>query len=108
MRNTVAARASVDGVGLHLGIACRLTFAPAASGSGIVFKRMDLRDTPVIPAHVDAAVLTDRRTQLGTDPIAVHTVEHVLAAVRALGVDDLVIELGGPEPPIVDGSAKPL
>jgi UDP-3-O-[3-hydroxymyristoyl] N-acetylglucosamine deacetylase/3-hydroxyacyl-[acyl-carrier-protein] dehydratase len=96
----------VEGVGLHLGVPCRLTFAPAPSGTGIVFKRMDLPDTPVIPAHVDAAVLTDRRTQLGTDPIAVHTVEHVLAAVGALELDDLVIELSAPEPPIVDGSAQ--
>ena len=106
-RNTVASPASVEGVGLHLGVPCRLTFLPAASGSGIVFKRTDLPNTPVIRAHVDTAVLTDRRTQLGHDPISVHTVEHVLAAVGALELDDLVIELSGPEPPIGDGSAEP-
>src|SRR5688572_28833823 len=80
---------------------------PAASGSGIIFKRTDLSGTPTIAAHVDTAVLTERRTQLGNDPVSVHTVEHVLAAVGALEVDDLVIEISGPEPPIVDGSAKP-
>lgn len=106
-RNTIAAPASVEGVGLHLGVPCRLTFMPAASGTGVVFKRTDLPDAPVIRADVDAAVLTDRRTQLGNDPISVHTVEHVLAAVGALELDDLVIELSGPEPPIADGSAKP-
>jgi UDP-3-O-[3-hydroxymyristoyl] N-acetylglucosamine deacetylase/3-hydroxyacyl-[acyl-carrier-protein] dehydratase len=106
-RNTIAAPASVQGVGLHLGVACTLTFRPASSGSGVVFRRTDLPDAPLIPAHVDAAVLTERRTQLGTDPVSVHTVEHVLAAVGALEIDDLLIELSGPEPPIVDGSAQP-
>jgi UDP-3-O-[3-hydroxymyristoyl] N-acetylglucosamine deacetylase / 3-hydroxyacyl-[acyl-carrier-protein] dehydratase len=106
-RNTISAPSSVEGVGLHLGVSCRLTFRPAKSGSGIVFKRTDLAGTPTIAAHVDTAVLTERRTQLGHDPISVHTVEHVLAAVGALELDDLVIELSGPEPPIVDGSAMP-
>lgn len=106
-RNTLAASASIEGVGLHLGVECRLTFVPAPSGSGIAFKRMDLPGAPVIRAHVDTAVLTERQTQLGTDPVSVHTVEHVLAAVGALEIDDLIIELSGPEPPIADGSAKP-
>jgi UDP-3-O-[3-hydroxymyristoyl] N-acetylglucosamine deacetylase/3-hydroxyacyl-[acyl-carrier-protein] dehydratase len=61
----------------------------------------------VIQAHVDRAVLTERRTQLGEDPVSVHTVEHVLAAVAGLGIDDLLMELDGPEPPIADGSARP-
>jgi UDP-3-O-[3-hydroxymyristoyl] N-acetylglucosamine deacetylase/3-hydroxyacyl-[acyl-carrier-protein] dehydratase len=106
-RNTIAGPTSIDGVGLHLGVECRLTFVPAPSGSGIAFKRTDLPGSPVIRAHVDTAVLTERQTQLGNDPVAVHTVEHVLAAVGALEIDDLVVELSGPEPPIVDGSAKP-
>ena len=106
-RNTIAAPAHVDGVGLHLGVACRLTFKPAPSGAGISFVRVDLPGTPSIRAHVDTAVLTDRRTQLGQDPVSVHTVEHVLAAVGALELDDLTIEMSGPEPPIVDGSAQP-
>jgi UDP-3-O-[3-hydroxymyristoyl] N-acetylglucosamine deacetylase/3-hydroxyacyl-[acyl-carrier-protein] dehydratase len=106
-RNTIAGATSIEGVGLHLGVECRLTFVPAPSGSGIAFKRTDLPGTPVIRAHVDTAVLTERQTQLGNDPVSVHTVEHVLAAVGALEIDDLIIELSGPEPPIVDGSAKP-
>jgi UDP-3-O-[3-hydroxymyristoyl] N-acetylglucosamine deacetylase/3-hydroxyacyl-[acyl-carrier-protein] dehydratase len=106
-RNTLAAPISVDGVGLHLGLPCRLTFLPAPSGTGLVFRRSDLPDAPTIRAHVDTAVLTERRTQLGEDPISVHTVEHVLAAVGALELDDLIIEMSGPEPPILDGSAKP-
>ena len=106
-RNTIAASAKVQGVGLHLGVPCTLTFKPAASGAGVSFTRTDLPGQPTIAAHVDAAVLTERRTQLGQDPVSVHTVEHVLAAVGALEVDDLTIEIDGPEPPIGDGSARP-
>ena len=106
-RNTIAGPASVEGVGLHLGVSCRLTFRPAPSGAGISFRRTDLPGAPAIQAHVDTAVLTDRRTQIGNDPVSVHTVEHVLAAVGALELDDLVIDLDGPEPPIGDGSAQP-
>jgi UDP-3-O-[3-hydroxymyristoyl] N-acetylglucosamine deacetylase / 3-hydroxyacyl-[acyl-carrier-protein] dehydratase len=106
-RRTIAADASTSGVGLHLGHVCRLTFRPAASGSGIRFRRIDQPGAPEIPARVEAAVLTERRTQLGEGEAAVHTVEHVLAAVAGLEIDDLVIELDAPEPPILDGSAEP-
>ena len=106
-RRTVARSGSLEGVGLHLGVPCRLTFLPAPSGAGIVFRRTDLSGAPLIAARAENAVLTERRTQLGKDPISVHTVEHVLAAVLASEVDDLVVELSGPEPPVMDGSAWP-
>jgi UDP-3-O-[3-hydroxymyristoyl] N-acetylglucosamine deacetylase / 3-hydroxyacyl-[acyl-carrier-protein] dehydratase len=106
-RRTIARPQAVEGVGLHLGVACRLTFRPALSGEGIAFVRADLPGQPRIPATLDTAVLTERRTQIGEDPESVHTVEHVLAAVGALGIDDLTVELSGPEPPIMDGSASP-
>ncbi|MBC7673240.1 MAG: UDP-3-O-[3-hydroxymyristoyl] N-acetylglucosamine deacetylase [Polaromonas sp.] len=107
MRRTIAQPAAVAGTGLHLGVACTLQFIAARSGTGIVFQRRDLTGAPLIPALVRHAVLTERRTQLGDEPNAVHTVEHVLAAVAALGIDDLLISLDGPEPPIMDGSAGP-
>ena len=107
MRKTIARRASVSGIGLHLGVACTLDFLPALSGTGIRFQRRDLAGAAAIFALADQAVLTERRTQLGQEPNAVHTVEHVLAAVSALEVDDLLISLDGPEPPIMDGSAGP-
>ena len=107
MRRTIAQRASVEGVGLHLGVPCTLEFQPALSGSGIRFVRRDLVGAAPIPALADHAKLTERRTQLGEEPNAVHTVEHVLAAVAALELDDLIISLDGPEPPIMDGSAGP-
>ncbi len=106
-RRTIAGTATVEGVGLHLGVTCRLSFHAAPSGQGIAFRRTDLPGAPVIPANVDTARLTERRTQIGEDPVSVHTVEHVLAAVGALGIDDLTIDLDGPEPPIADGSAAP-
>jgi UDP-3-O-[3-hydroxymyristoyl] N-acetylglucosamine deacetylase/3-hydroxyacyl-[acyl-carrier-protein] dehydratase len=106
-RITIAREASVDGNGLHLGVPCRLTFKPAASRAGILFRRTDLSGNPEIKAHVSHVGSSQRRTQLGTGPAAVHTVEHVLAAVAGLGVDDLLIEMSGPEPPILDGSAAP-
>jgi UDP-3-O-[3-hydroxymyristoyl] N-acetylglucosamine deacetylase/3-hydroxyacyl-[acyl-carrier-protein] dehydratase len=106
-RRTVARDASISGVGLHLGVACRLTVKPAPSGAGVAFRRTDLPGAPFIPARVDRAVLTERRTQLGIDPVSVHTVEHILAAIAGLELDDLIVELDGPEPPIGDGSAGP-
>jgi UDP-3-O-[3-hydroxymyristoyl] N-acetylglucosamine deacetylase/3-hydroxyacyl-[acyl-carrier-protein] dehydratase len=106
-RRTIAAPATLEGIGLHLGQPCRLTFVPAAAGSGIRFRRSDLSGAPETPAHVSVAVAAERRTQLGEGAAALHTVEHVLAAVAGLAIDDLVIELDGPEPPILDGSAEP-
>ncbi len=104
-RRTIERAVSLDGVGLHLGVACRLTFKPAALGRGVRFSRVDLPGAPLTLAHVSVAVESERRTQLGEGIGALHTVEHVLAAVAALGIDDLLIEVDGPEPPIMDGSA---
>jgi UDP-3-O-acyl N-acetylglucosamine deacetylase len=106
-RRTVARQAGLEGVGLHLGIPCTLTFTPAPSGHGIAFVRTDLRERPTIPARVEMAVLAERRTQLGAGAEALHTVEHVLAAVAGAEIDDLLIEMSGPEPPIMDGSSGP-
>ena len=92
-RRTIARPVSLDGIGLHLGAACHLAFRPAPPGAGIFFRRTDLADRPIIPALAEHAVLTDRRTQLGEDPVSVHTVEHVLAAVAGAGVNDLLIDL---------------
>lgn len=106
-RRTVARAVACRGVGLHLGEPCTLTFRPAEPGSGVRFRRTDRAGAPEVPALVAQAVASERRTVLGEGEGALHTVEHVLAAVAALGIDDLVIEMDGPEPPIVDGSAAP-
>ena len=106
-RRTVAGSTSLTGVGLHHGRACTLAFRPAPPGSGIVFRRVTGSDRVDIPARVESAVLAERRTQLGEGDGALHTVEHVLAAVAGLEIDDLLIEMSGAEPPIMDGSAAP-
>lgn len=106
-RKTIAREVSLSGVGLHLGQPCRLTMRPGRVGEGITFVRTDLPGNPRIRAVIDVAVETERRTQLGDGIEAIHTVEHVLAAVAGHQIDDLTIMLDGPEPPIADGSALP-
>lgn len=106
-RRTIGREVALEGIGLHLGQRCRLVFRPAAAQSGVYFRRLDLPNAPVVPALVGVAVEAQRRTQLGTGVEALHTVEHVLAAVGALGIDDLEIGLDTSEPPIMDGSAAP-
>ncbi len=97
----------LEGIGLHLGVACKLTFQPAKAKQGIVFRRTDCPGQPRIRAHVSEVSGSDRSTQLGKGAHAVHTVEHVLAAVTGMGIDDITIDMDGPEPPILDGSAAP-
>ena len=92
---------------MHLGVECRITFQPAARKQGIVFRRTDCPGSPPIRAHVSEVSASERRTQLGKGAHAVHTVEHVLAAVTGMGIDDVTIDMDGPEPPILDGSAAP-
>ena len=106
-RTTVARPATLEGIGLHLGVPCRITFQPAPAKQGIVFRRTDCPGQPRIRAHVSEVSGSERRTQLGKGAEAVHTVEHVLAAVSGLGIDDVTIDMDGPEPPILDGSAAP-
>ncbi|MBC7791809.1 MAG: bifunctional UDP-3-O-[3-hydroxymyristoyl] N-acetylglucosamine deacetylase/3-hydroxyacyl-ACP dehydratase [Anaerolineae bacterium] len=105
VRHSISERVTLEGIGLHLGRMCRLTFVPASGGTGVVFRRTDLPGSPEVPATVDQAVVSERRTQLANGEGALHTVEHVLAAVAGLEVDDLVIEMDAAEPPILDGSS---
>ncbi|MEX2181125.1 MAG: UDP-3-O-acyl-N-acetylglucosamine deacetylase [Gemmatimonadaceae bacterium] len=106
-RRTIAREARLTGIGLHLGRPCALRFLPAAAGTGIRFRRVDLPGGPETLAHVSTAVAAERRTQLGSGEGALHTVEHVLAAVVGVGLDDLLVEMDAAEPPIMDGSAEP-
>jgi UDP-3-O-[3-hydroxymyristoyl] N-acetylglucosamine deacetylase/3-hydroxyacyl-[acyl-carrier-protein] dehydratase len=106
-RRTIATDATVQGIGLHLGQPCTLVFERAPTGAGVMFVRGDRAGSAPIPARVEVAVDAERRTQLGEGDDSLHTVEHVLAAVGALGIDDLRIVMDGPEPPIMDGSAAP-
>ncbi len=104
---TISKPASVKGTGLHTGKPCTLTFLPAGEGHGRIFCRTDLDGGPLVPALVDHVVDTSRGTTLELNGVHVHTVEHVLSALAGLGIDNILIALDGPEPPIMDGSALP-
>jgi UDP-3-O-[3-hydroxymyristoyl] N-acetylglucosamine deacetylase / 3-hydroxyacyl-[acyl-carrier-protein] dehydratase len=106
-RRTLRRSACVHGTGLHTGSAVEAICQAAPPGQGIVFRRTDLPGEPDIPARLNEVQSTERRTVLGRGETVVQTVEHLLAAAAALQIDDLTIELNGPEPPIGDGSFSP-
>jgi UDP-3-O-[3-hydroxymyristoyl] N-acetylglucosamine deacetylase/3-hydroxyacyl-[acyl-carrier-protein] dehydratase len=106
-RRTLARSACVRGVGLHTGSSVTAICHAAPSGQGIVFRRTDLPGAPIIPARLGEVQSTERRTALGQGETIVQTVEHLLAVTAALQIDDLTIEVDGPEPPIGDGSFAP-
>jgi UDP-3-O-[3-hydroxymyristoyl] N-acetylglucosamine deacetylase/3-hydroxyacyl-[acyl-carrier-protein] dehydratase len=106
-QRTIASPVSFDGVGLHTGNRCTITFQPAAENYGIRFVRTDLDGAPEVPADVDLVTDISRGTTLTKDGASVHTVEHVLAALAGLEVDNCRIELTANEPPIGDGSSMP-
>ncbi|MEE9554193.1 MAG: bifunctional UDP-3-O-[3-hydroxymyristoyl] N-acetylglucosamine deacetylase/3-hydroxyacyl-ACP dehydratase [candidate division Zixibacteria bacterium] len=107
MQSTIKKPASFSGVGLHTGVETTITFKPAPINHGITFIRADLEDCPEIPADVDHVVDLKRGTTLGINGVKVHTVEHVLAAIAGLQIDNMKVELSNSEPPVGDGSARP-
>jgi UDP-3-O-[3-hydroxymyristoyl] N-acetylglucosamine deacetylase / 3-hydroxyacyl-[acyl-carrier-protein] dehydratase len=104
-QKSIKAPVSVSGLGLHTGAKANLTFKPAAANFGIRFSRVDLPGSPTVHALVEHVKETQRGTTLEQDSISVNTVEHVLAALAGLGIDNCLVELEGPEPPILDGSS---
>ena len=106
-QHTIKKPATVSGIGLHTGVVANLTFLPAKPYHGIKFQRVDLEGQPIIEADVDYVVDTARGTVLEKDGARVHTVEHTLAALVGLQIDNVLIQLDGPEPPIMDGSSMP-
>jgi UDP-3-O-[3-hydroxymyristoyl] N-acetylglucosamine deacetylase/3-hydroxyacyl-[acyl-carrier-protein] dehydratase len=106
-QNTIAGTLEMEGVGLHTGAVVRLRLLPAPVNTGIVFRRADLEGAPEVPATAAHVVSTDRGTTLGAGEARIHTVEHLLAAVAAAWVDNLLVEVEGPEAPAADGSARP-
>ncbi len=106
-QHTLKSKATVAGVGLHTGIHATLTFLPAKPNHGIKFQRIDLEGEPVIEADVDNVVDISRGTTLEKDGARVATVEHILSALTGHQIDNVLIQLDGPEIPIMDGSAAP-
>lgn len=103
---TLQAPVTVAGTGLHEGRPVRVTLRPAPAGHGVVFARTDLPGAPEVPATLEWLGDGERRTLLRRGAAEVHTVEHLLAALLAEGVDNLRVELDGPELPALDGSAR--
>ena len=104
---SVRQRTAVSGRGLHTGAETEASFLPAPAGQGILFRRTDLSGAPVVAARLTEVEAVERRTAIGKGRATIHTVEHLLAAVAAHEIDDLTVELSGPEPPILDGSVQP-
>ncbi|HEX4140895.1 MAG TPA: bifunctional UDP-3-O-[3-hydroxymyristoyl] N-acetylglucosamine deacetylase/3-hydroxyacyl-ACP dehydratase [Candidatus Methylacidiphilales bacterium] len=105
-QTTVAHAQTVKGSALHTGSDVTLTVKPAAANTGFVFKRTDLADEPTVAAHIDNVKQVERATTLGEGSVKIHTVEHLLSALRGLGIDNAVIEINANEPPIGDGSGR--
>ncbi|HPH85094.1 MAG TPA: bifunctional UDP-3-O-[3-hydroxymyristoyl] N-acetylglucosamine deacetylase/3-hydroxyacyl-ACP dehydratase [Ferruginibacter sp.] len=106
-QHTLVAPISISGTGLHTGITVDMTLKPANPGFGFQFQRLDLPGTPAIKADCDLVTDTSRGTTLEQNDVKVSTVEHVLAALVGMGVDNCLIEINGPEIPIIDGSSGP-
>lgn len=104
-QRTLQAPAFHSGIGLHTGEGVSMRFVPAKEGTGIVFKRVDLPGNPIIPATVEYVCANARNTTLGLGDVRIHTVEHVLAAIRAYDIDNLCVEINGIEPPVGNGSS---
>lgn len=103
---TLRKKVSVTGAGLHTRQCGTLTFNPAPANTGIRFRRIDLEDQPIIEADVDNVIDTTRGTTLGKGGVKIYTVEHVLASLRGMGVDNVLIDIDVEEMPIMDGSGR--
>jgi len=106
-QSTIKNEGSISGIGLHTGVETTVTFKFAEPNSGIRFKRLDLEDCPEIIADIDHVIDISRGTTIGQNGFRIHTVEHILAAVVGLQIDNILIELTEKEPPVMDGSAMP-
>lgn len=104
-QRTIKAPVSVSGTGLHTGQRVTMTFNPAPENHGYKFRRVDMPGSPIIDADVDNVSDTSRGTSISQNGATVNTVEHVLAALVGLEVDNVLIDMDGPETPIMDGSS---
>jgi UDP-3-O-[3-hydroxymyristoyl] N-acetylglucosamine deacetylase len=109
MQSTLNRSVAFTGVGLHSGAPVRMTVRPAPAGTGVRFCRIDVADRDqIVPARWDAVVDTRLNTRIGNAAgVTVSTIEHLMAALAGLGVDNALIDIDGPEVPIMDGSARP-
>ena len=105
-QRTISGPVSCTGVGLHTGVESTITFNPAPDNYGIQFSRTDIKGSPEIRADIDHVVDISRGTTIAENGVKIHTVEHALAAVSGLRIDNVLIQLTAKEAPVMDGSAK--
>ena len=106
-QQTIAKEIEYSGIGLHTGNQTTVRFKPASANTGVRFKRTDIPDSPEIFADFEHVIDISRGTTIGIGDIKIHTVEHLLAAISGLEIDNLLVEIHGNEPPVGDGSALP-
>lgn len=106
-QHTLQSEVSISGTGIHTGVLVDMILKPAAPNFGIQFQRTDLPGEPIIKADCDLVTDTSRGTTLELNGVKINTVEHVLAALVGMGIDNVLISLNGPEVPIIDGSSGP-
>lgn len=104
-QRTLQRTIAIAGLGVHTGEEVTMKFCPAPEGTGIIFRRMDLPGQPYVPATISSVCDTSRSTTIGVGNARIHTVEHVLAALKAFDIDNLHIEVSNLEPPIGNGSS---
>lgn len=95
-----------EGIGLHTGKTATMTVRPAPVNHAVRFQRTDIKDSPILPAEVSRVISTNRGTTIKSGDVQVSTVEHILSALAGLGIDNALIDIDGPEVPIMDGSSK--
>ena len=105
-QKTIGKKVTLTGVGLHTGQNVTMSFLPAPENHGFSFKRLDLEGEPLIEADANYVINTQRGTNLEKNGVKIQTSEHVLAALVGMDLDNVLIELDAPEPPIMDGSSK--
>lgn len=105
-QQTLSAPISFSGKGLHTGVTVNMTVNPAADNNGIAFRRVDLEGAPVVPALCEYVTDTSRGTTIEKGAAKVSTIEHIVSALWSMGVDNAIIDIDGPEVPIMDGSAR--
>ncbi|HRZ42570.1 MAG TPA: bifunctional UDP-3-O-[3-hydroxymyristoyl] N-acetylglucosamine deacetylase/3-hydroxyacyl-ACP dehydratase [Bacteroidales bacterium] len=106
-QTTIQQPVSIRGAGLHSGELVTMTFRPAEQNTGVVFRRVDLAGEPTVKAEVSNVVDTARGTTIEKNGARVMTIEHAMAALAGLGIDNVIVDIDGAEPPILDGSAMP-
>jgi UDP-3-O-[3-hydroxymyristoyl] N-acetylglucosamine deacetylase/3-hydroxyacyl-[acyl-carrier-protein] dehydratase len=105
-QTTLEIPVSIEGQGLHTGTMGTITFRPAPANHGIKFRRIDIEGQPVIDALIENVISTDRGTCIGINGAKVYTIEHVMAALRGMNIDNALVDLNMEEVPIKDGSAR--